>query len=105
MVNQSVVVPGRFVQSNSVARRFLMVSAMYSARAWMVDVGCTPPEVTQMAFDDEQVVIALGGGAGHSMARGVEGVVNARVDISGARPESQLLLDRVQDRTHDVGRQ
>jgi hypothetical protein len=26
----------------------LDVSAMYSARAWMVEVGFTPPEVTQM---------------------------------------------------------
>jgi len=34
-------------QSNSVAKRCLMLSAMYSASACMVHVGFTPPEVTK----------------------------------------------------------
>jgi hypothetical protein len=36
------------VQLNSAVGRFLMLSAMQSASAWIVDVGFTPPEVTQM---------------------------------------------------------
>src|SRR6185312_15989699 len=38
----------RCPQSNKVARRRLILSATYSASAWIVEVGFTPPDVTQM---------------------------------------------------------
>ena len=36
------------VDSNNVARRCFMLSAIYSASAWIVQVGFTPPDVTKM---------------------------------------------------------